>query len=178
MLALHFNMTHPALIRGCAAGWTIGGAVSMAMLDLWRAVGLFNGLSDEQLQRLIDVSQEEIYNDEDIIFQQDAEGDKLYFIREGQVEIRIRKRPNEPEQSQVFLGRGQIFGEMALLDFGKRSATVKCSADRTILHAVSREAFTDLCTSDTAIGFVVMRNLAMDLSFKLRHRNLDLGASS
>lgn len=147
----------------------------MALLDLMRTVGVFNGLTDEQLQRLLSVSQEEIFDDEAIIFYQDTDGDKLYLIREGQVEIRIRRRPHEPERSQVFLGRGQVFGEMALLDFGKRSATVKCSRDHTMLHSISREAFNDLCNSDKAIGYIVMRNLAMDLSFKLRHRNLDLG---
>jgi CRP-like cAMP-binding protein len=150
----------------------------MALLDLMRTVGLFNGLTDEQLQRLLSVSQEEIYDDEAIIFYQDTDGDKLYLIREGQVEIRIRRRPHEPERSQVFLGRGQVFGEMALLDFGKRSASVKCSRNHTVLHSITRDAFNDLCNSDKAIGYIVMRNLAMDLSFKLRHRNLDLGANS
>ncbi|NLF75327.1 MAG: cyclic nucleotide-binding domain-containing protein [Chloroflexi bacterium] len=150
----------------------------MALVDLLKAVGLFHGLTDDQLQRLIAISQEEVYDEGQIIFRQNAEGDKLYFIGEGQVEIRIRKRPEAPERSQVFLGRGQIFGEMALLDLGKRSATVKCSRDHTVLHSISREAFTALCNSDTAIGYVIMRNLAMDLSFKLRHRNLDLGADS
>jgi CRP/FNR family cyclic AMP-dependent transcriptional regulator len=150
----------------------------MPLLDLMRAVALFNGLIDEQLQRLLDISQEEIFYDEDIIFEQGAEGDKLYFISEGQVEIRIRVNPREPERSQVYLGRGQIFGEMALLDLGKRSATVKCSQDETVLRSITNEAFTDLCTSDTAIGYVIMRNMAMDLSFKLRHQNLNLGAES
>ncbi len=90
----------------------------------------------------------------------------------------MRRRPDEPERSQVYLGRGQIFGEMALLDMGKRSATVRCSQDHTVLRAISQPAFTDLCNSDTAIGYMIMRNMAIDLSFKLRHRNLDLGADS
>ena len=150
----------------------------MALLDLWKAVGLFSGLSDEQLQRLIDISQQETYDDGDVIFEQGADGDKLYFISEGQVEIRIRKSREGPERSQVFLGRGQLFGEMALLDLGKRSATVRCSRDHTVLRSISGEAFTELCGSDTAIGYIIMRNMAMDLSFKLRHRNLDLGAGS
>ena len=148
----------------------------MALLDLLRAVGMFDGLAPEQLQRLVDISQEETYQDGDVIFQQHTEGDKLYFIREGQVEVLIRRRPQEPERSQVFLGRGQVFGEMALLDMGQRSASVRCSADNTRLHSISRDDFDALCSDDTAIGYIVMRNLAMDLSFKLRHRNLDLRA--
>ena len=150
----------------------------MSLIDLLKTVSLFNGLSDHQLQRLIDISAEEIFDDEDIILEQGAEGDKLYFISEGQVEILVRRRPTEPNRSQVYLGRGQIFGEMALIDMGKRSATVRCSQDHTVLRVIDSEAFSDLCGSDTAIGYIIMRNMAIDLSFKLRHRNLDLGADS
>jgi CRP-like cAMP-binding protein len=150
----------------------------MSLIDLLKTVSLFNGLSDHQLQRLIDISAEEIFDDEDIILEQGAEGDKLYFISEGQVEILVRRRPTEPNRSQVYLGRGQIFGEMALIDMGKRSATVRCSQDHTVLRVIESEAFSDLCSSDTAIGYIIMRNMAIDLSFKLRHRNLDLGADS
>lgn len=150
----------------------------MTLIHLWRGVNLFSGLSDDQLESLIAISQEEIFNDGDVIFRQDIDGDKLYFINEGQVEIRIRQKPNEPERSQVYLGRGQIFGEMALLDLGKRSATVRCSRDQTVLSSISGEDFTRLCSTNTAIGYIIMRNMAVDLSFKLRHRNLDLGAGS
>jgi CRP-like cAMP-binding protein len=150
----------------------------MGLINLLKTVSLFSGLSDHQLQRLIDISEQEVYDDGDIIIKQGAEGDKLYFINEGQVEILVRRRAEEPERSQVFLGRGQIFGEMALIDMGKRSATVRCSQDQTVLRVIDSEAFTRLCSSDTAIGYLIMRNMAMDLSFKLRHRNLDLGAES
>jgi CRP-like cAMP-binding protein len=150
----------------------------MSLIDLLKTVSLFNGLSDHQLQRLIDISAEEIFDDEDIIIEQGAEGDKLYFISEGQVEILVRRRPTEPNRSQVYLGRGQIFGEMALIDMGKRSATVRCSQDHTLLRVIDSDDFSDLCSSDTAIGYIIMRNMAIDLSFKLRHRNLDLGADS
>jgi len=67
---------------------------------------------------------------------------------------------------------------MALIDRGKRSATVRCSQNNTVLHSIQGDAFTALCEENTAIGYVIMRNMAVDLSFKLRHRNLDLGAGS
>ena len=147
----------------------------MALLSLLRAVTLFNGLSDEQLQRLVAISEEEIFNAGDVIVRQGEMEDKLYFITEGQVEVLVRPGAGQPERSQVYLGRGQLFGEMALLDKGPRSATVRCSRDHTVLRSIRSGAFGALCDADTAIGYVVMRNIARDLAFKLRHRNLTPG---
>jgi len=70
-------------------------------------VGLFSGLSDDQLQRLIDISREEVFHDGDIIFEQGADGDKLYFVSEGQVEIRIRSFPDGPERSEIYSPTGR-----------------------------------------------------------------------
>jgi hypothetical protein len=49
---------------------------------------------------------------------------------------------------------------------------VRSVDDGTIVHSISREVFNDLCETDTAIGYTVMRNMAADLSFRLRLRNL------
>jgi len=149
----------------------------MALLTLIKAVDLFHGLTDAQLQRLLDISQEMVCHDGEVIVAQGAAGDTLYLISEGQVEVRLRPAPDTPERTEVFLGRGQTFGEMALVDRGARSATVRCCQDGTILRAIQGDAFTALCQADTAIGYVIMRNIACDLSFKLRHRNLNLDAS-
>ena len=63
-------------------------------------------------------------------------------------------------------------GAVGLLDRGLRSATVNAKADNTALYAISRDDFVKLCEQDTRIGYIVMRNVAADLSFKLRHYNL------
>ena len=65
----------------------------------------------------------------------------------------------------------------ALLDQGPRSASIISCLDGTVLRSISHTAFTELCSVDTAIGYMIMRNIARDLSVKLRHTNLDLGAS-
>ncbi len=72
----------------------------------------------------------------------------------------------------VHLGPGQIVGEMSLVDRGPRSATVRALTDGTLLYALGRQAFLDLCQANHHLGYVVMRNMAADLSFKLRHRML------
>lgn len=144
----------------------------MTLLDLMQTIALFEGLTSDQLQRLIDITDEEILDDGVILFEQGDPGDRLYFITDGQVEVRWRNSPSQPERTQVFLGRGQLVGEMALLDQGPRSATIRCSQDGTVLRSISQTLFNDLCTADTAIGYMIMRNMARDLSFKLRHANL------
>jgi CRP-like cAMP-binding protein len=148
---------------------------SKDLLNLLKAVDLFIGLTDEQLQRLIDISHELVYNANDTIFAQGDDGDRLFLIRQGQVEILVESESGKP-RSQVYLGQGQLFGEMALIDYGKRSATVRAIRNGTIVDVIDRDAFTRLCDEDKAIGYTVMRNMAVDLSFKLRHRNLDPNA--
>ncbi len=140
-----------------------------------QTIALFEGLTSDQLQRLIDITDEELLDDGMILFEQGDPGDRLYFITDGQVEVRLRNSPSQPERTQVFLGRGQLVGEMALLDQGPRSATIRCSQDGTVLRSISQALFNDLCTADTAIGYMIMRNMARDLSFKLRHANLGGG---
>ncbi len=143
-----------------------------SQLQLYKAVEMFNGLTNEQIEALIAISQQEVYQEDQIIFSQDDEGDKMYIIRVGQVEISVQKNIHSPAETKIFLGQGQIFGEIALIDYGKRSATVRAMTEETVVDAIHRDSFNELCQSSTAIGFVVMRNLAIDLSYKLRHQNL------
>jgi CRP-like cAMP-binding protein len=60
---------------------------------------------------------------------------------------------------------------MGLVDQGARSATVQAASEIEV-YAINCDQFSELCLKDTHLGFVVMRNIAADLSFKLRYRNL------
>ena len=72
----------------------------------------------------------------------------------------------------VVLGKGQVIGEMALIDQGYRSASVRATSKGAKLYKIESEDFYKVCEENNHIGFVVMRNLAIDIAFKLRHRNL------
>jgi CRP-like cAMP-binding protein len=147
----------------------------MELVNILRGVDLFHGLNIDQLQRLVSISQSEVHNTDDVIFSQGSAGDKMYIVTKGQVEIRFDDNKGG-SQTGLYLGEGQIFGEMALLDQGARSASVIAIEDGTTLYSISSQDFMNLCKTDTAIGYVMMRNMALDLSFKLRHKNLDPSA--
>lgn len=143
------------------------------LLRTMKSIELFRGLDEMQLERLAGISRRESFNEGEIILQQNAEGDTMYIITEGQVEISVHD-PKGKSRLALYLGEGQVFGEVALLDYGNRSATVTADEDGTVVYSVSRDSFDNLCMSDHLLGYLVMRNLALDLSFKLRHRNTDL----
>lgn len=148
----------------------------MELVTILKNVPLCSGLNPSQLASLAAISQRESYQTDAVIFTQNHPGDKMYIITKGQVEIRLNDEGGG-NHATLYLGQGQIFGEMALLDQGPRSASVVAVEDNTEVYAIAAAEFLALCQQDTAIGFVVMRNMALDLSFKLRHKNLDPSAS-
>lgn len=147
----------------------------MDTLQLLRGVELFDGLSDEEIVRLLALCREARYQKGDVITRQGQSGSELFIVREGLVEVTVgapNASADTPPQTVINLGAGQVVGEMALVDGGPRSATVRCVTANTTVFAIERDAFEQLCQADSHIGMVIYRNLAADLSFKLRHRNL------
>ena len=141
----------------------------MSLVKLLRSVALFSGLADDELASIAALCEKKTFPAGSTLVQQGATGDELYIIQDGQVEI-VVIGPT-PERPIVVLGKGQILGEMSLLDDGFRSATARAT-NLTTVQIIKGKSFIALCDQDHHIGYVVMHNLAADLSFKLRHRNL------
>ncbi|HIP96030.1 MAG TPA: cyclic nucleotide-binding domain-containing protein [Anaerolineae bacterium] len=151
----------------------------MVSVEFLKKIALSSGLSDDEIARIGQVCREIVVNRGDVILEENAPSDAMYIIHEGMVKVLFEPGKVTPEALAapaltplLSLGRGQVFGEMGLVDRGARSATVRCAADNTRLFAINRDDFLQLCEEDTRIGYVVMRNIAKDLSFKLRVRNL------
>lgn len=143
---------------------------------------LFCSLTEDDLRQLIAIGRWATYNAGEIIISEGEPSEELYVIQKGMVEVIVPRGTipdisGPPEPTPVVqLGEGQIFGEMGLVDRGSRSATIRALTDGTVVFVLPREAFYNLCEQNHSIGYIVMRNLARDLSFKLRHRNLLLEA--
>ena len=146
---------------------------------LLKKVDIFNGLTDQQLEKVATRCKEVEFNQGDVILNESEQSKEMYLIAGGEVEIAVRASMEsyplpavDGEVMVVRLGAGQIFGEMALVDQGLRSATVRCSASPTRLLIMQRDDFITLCDEDGHLGFTVMRNIAADVCFKLRSHNL------
>jgi len=137
-----------------------------------KQLDIFQGLDDADVARVADLCRAQIVPAGDVIVTIGEAAEMFYLVREGTVEISTQ-RPNDPAADGVCLtlGRGQMFGEMALVDRGARSATARALTD-VLMYVIPCDQFLDLCEQCPRLGYVVMRNIAADLSFKLRQRNL------
>jgi CRP/FNR family cyclic AMP-dependent transcriptional regulator len=93
------------------------------------------------------------------IFDQDERGDELYILARGGVKLLIRSRDGDV----IEVARHQppaIFGELALLDGGLRSATA-VAIESTTLIAVARERLFDLLRTDPRLFDGLLRMLSL-----------------
>lgn len=81
----------------------------------------------------------------EIIFQEGGSGNKLFILQEGEVEI--TKRVDDEEVPLANLKTGAVFGEMALVDSGLRSATARAVTDVTCL-SLSKTMFRHKLTTE------------------------------
>jgi CRP/FNR family transcriptional regulator, cyclic AMP receptor protein len=144
----------------------------MDIVTILKQVDLFRGLSDEQLARVGQIAEEKIFQTGDTICKQGDRADTMYIICAGQVEVIVHSS-NGHSESVVYLGMGQVVGEMTLVDAGRRSATVLAIEDESQVYSIPHHNFTSLCETDTDIGYIMMRNIAQHMSFKLRHLDLE-----
>jgi len=140
----------------------------MILTQILKNVELFDGLTDSELDEVAAICDERRYRRGEIIAKQGEPGDEFFIVTQGFVEVLLE----EPRRAVVNLGPGQLIGEMAVVDQGPRSATVQAVEEPTVVQVISRDEFEVLCQKHTRIGYIVIRNIAADLSFKLRHRNL------
>ncbi len=145
----------------------------MELIKLLRSVEMFSGLTDEQFARLAGIFREQTLKRDEVLFSQGDEAHSLYLIKEGFVEVVVDAGDQPGGRTLVNLGPGQSVGEMALIDQGARSATVRAATDGTVVVSITRDAFENLCETDTGIGYRVMRNIAADLSFRIRRKTLE-----
>ena len=139
-----------------------------------KQIEMFIGLSDHELDRVAEFCRAKTFTPNSTIIERNSPADSFYLVEDGTVEIITapdRRAEGMGEGLVVTLGKGQSFGEMGLVDSGARSATVKAVTE-TRLYEIDCSRFRELCERDTNLGYQVMKNIAVDLSFKLRSRNL------
>jgi CRP/FNR family transcriptional regulator len=93
-------------------------------IALLHRVPVFSTLSPEELSRVAQVVVPRRFEAGEVVFKEGDEGSTCYVVRSGRARA-VREHPDGRSITLAHFGPGDIFGEMAMLDGERRSATVE-----------------------------------------------------
>ena len=129
---------------------------------LVETMDLFNGIHPEVLMKIMAMGLTKAVTKGTVIFKKDTAGKEMYVILEGKVKV------IDDGKVIAVLGKGEMFGEMALLSPEKRSATV-VAEESSSLFVLTASTFQQFFTKPVAIRLLL--NIVGTLSERLRKAN-------
>ncbi len=109
----------------------------------------------------------------DVVFRQGDQGDRLFVVKSGVLEVVATPSDGAEPVVVAYLGVGEVIGELALLTGSPRSATVR-SPEHAELFAVDKAVFFDLMDILPAFS----RNLCVVLAKRLETTTLKVPRAS
>ena len=109
--------------------------------DFLKKISLFADLPAADLDSLCGMVEEVELSAGEELFAEGKSGDRAYIIKEGQLEI--LKKSSGREVSIAIRDPGEVIGEMALLEQGPRTATVRAHSD-SLLLSIHKDGFDQL----------------------------------
>jgi CRP/FNR family transcriptional regulator, cyclic AMP receptor protein len=118
---------------------------------------LFRPLDERSRREVAAVATQTAFAKGQTIFVQDEPGDRMFVLAEGAVKLVVRSRHGEV----VELARHRppaVFGEVALLDGGPRSASAE-AIEPSLLLGIARAKVIELLRSDSGVVDALLRSL-------------------
>ena len=109
------------------------------------------------------------YTDGEIIVRQGESGNCMFTVQKGQVEV-LKEHEGRGQVRVATLGKGDIFGEMAIFEREVRSATVRALGEAQVL-TVDKKTFLRRVQEDPSLAF----NLVRLMSQRIRNLTAELG---
>jgi CRP/FNR family cyclic AMP-dependent transcriptional regulator len=148
----------------------------MSILSILEQADIFDGLHPEHLELIASISTLSTYNYNDVIFEETSMSDELFVIARGEVDILINPTFSDDLTAEptpiVTMRRGEVFGEIALVDQGTRSASARSVQQGTEVVVIPRAGLISLCETNPELGYRLMSRLAIDLARKIRSSDL------
>ena len=146
----------------------------MENLNFLKKIELFNFLNDEQLSLISSLLKVYEFNDGDIIFEEGTMPDNLYLIFQGKTKI-IKKIVDNETKVLATLNNGEFLDELSIFDNEPRSASVMAYGDdKIIIYSITREELIQLNYNHPDIMNVIMQNIIITLSKRMRKVNEQL----
>ncbi len=148
------------------------------IISTLKEVSIFKEFVDkpEDLKKIAEIMHYKKVSKGTVIIREGEEGDSLYILKSGAVNILKQTLENE-EYTVVRLESKKndivFFGELALLDNDRRSATVVADTDCELL-VIHRKDFIKLGDKYPHLGLPITREISKILALRLRKASQDI----
>ena len=137
-------------------------------LDVLQKMPIFRHLSYRQLVRVLNITAVRTYDAGEEIVREGEAGDALFIVLDGEALV------HAADAEIAKLGRGQHFGEMALVDRAPRSASVTSLSDTRVM-VIRRSDFFDIIRKSHDVAVKLLWSFLGVLSQRLRSTSKELG---
>jgi HD-GYP domain-containing protein (c-di-GMP phosphodiesterase class II) len=126
-----------------------------------KEISFFSSIPEVDLRRIADIVSVRDYPKDAAIIEELTEAERFFIVYRGKIEI-SKKFEGFEEFVLSVQSDGDFFGEMALLDEGRRSATVRALEPTTVLE-ISRQDFETLLYTAPVVAFRILKELSVRL---------------
>lgn len=99
-----------------------------------------------------------LYHDGEVVVRQGETGDCMFTVQEGELEV-TTKHDGGAELRIGIMRKGDIFGEMAVVENEVRSATVRALGEARVL-TIDKKTFLRRVQEDPSLAFKLVRTLS------------------
>ena len=104
-----------------------------------------------------------------VIFREGDSGSEMFIVTRGTASAYI-SQPGGRDVRLATFAPGTVFGELAILDAGPRSASI-IADDEFVAYAMSQAQFAALSRESSLVAIKLLASLASELSGRLRRAN-------
>lgn len=150
----------------------------MVNVEFLQSHALFGGISEADIKAIQILLQEEHFPKGKFLAKEGEQGDRLYFICEGSVEVlkTVHSSAGVEQVSLAVFGKGDTIGEMELIDIQARSASVRALEDVLAL-SLSNQTMYQIYKSHRDAFTMLVLNIAREISRRLRRMDALVGSS-
>ncbi|UCG81496.1 MAG: cyclic nucleotide-binding domain-containing protein [Desulfobacterales bacterium] len=131
----------------------------MATVSELKKASLFESLSDDELEAIIQLGQEESFEPHENIFNHGQKAKTLYVLLDGSVSLRIKAEVGIDLMAETMEKKGSVVGTPALVKPYIHNVTAKCTKSTKVL-AIDAVGLRKIMRRHPSIGFEVMTQLA------------------
>jgi CRP-like cAMP-binding protein/RsiW-degrading membrane proteinase PrsW (M82 family) len=150
--------TFDMFMRSAELAGTFSPEQLAAMAERLGKIEIFKNVSPANLENLSRAIDMQTFEPGFVVFREGDEGDAMYLIERGEVDITVQDRAGQDKLLRTF-GPGDVVGEFSLLDGRPRSASMRARTQCAVLR-LQRQVFMRFIQSRPQVVLAMLQYLA------------------